>query len=165
MRHCPHANGRDSRECGIRHRLLHHQAAHWRVCWHLPLQLPSNGAPVVRIWFDHLHESSCAMLTSRRSSLYYVSCVCCVCTTACCKCEVLSGGSRRWFAPTLMCVGRACIPGSHTSVSLLVVVFLCCRMYPVAVTSGNTFVLKPSEKDPGASMMLAELALQAGLPK
>lgn len=38
-------------------------------------------------------------------------------------------------------------------------------MYPVAVTAGNTFVLKPSEKDPGASMMLAELALQAGLPK
>jgi len=39
------------------------------------------------------------------------------------------------------------------------------RMYPVAVTAGNTFVLKPSEKDPGASMMLADLALQAGLPK
>jgi malonate-semialdehyde dehydrogenase (acetylating)/methylmalonate-semialdehyde dehydrogenase len=38
-------------------------------------------------------------------------------------------------------------------------------MFPVAVTAGNTFVLKPSEKDPGASMMLAELALQAGLPK
>jgi malonate-semialdehyde dehydrogenase (acetylating)/methylmalonate-semialdehyde dehydrogenase len=38
-------------------------------------------------------------------------------------------------------------------------------MYPMAVTAGNTFVLKPSEKDPGASMMLAELALQAGLPK
>eukprot|EP00775_Hariotina_reticulata_P009074 gene9074-9244_t len=38
-------------------------------------------------------------------------------------------------------------------------------MYPMAVTAGNTFVLKPSEKDPGASIMLAELALQAGLPK
>ncbi|KAK1276894.1 hypothetical protein QJS04_geneDACA005749 [Acorus gramineus] len=37
-------------------------------------------------------------------------------------------------------------------------------MFPVAVTSGNTFVLKPSEKDPGASMMLAELAMEAGLP-
>nr|GMD08809.1 methylmalonate-semialdehyde dehydrogenase [acylating], mitochondrial [Ipomoea batatas] len=32
------------------------------------------------------------------------------------------------------------------------------------VTCGNTFVLKPSEKDPGASMMLAELAMEAGLP-
>jgi len=38
-------------------------------------------------------------------------------------------------------------------------------MFPVACTTGNTFVLKPSEKDPGASMMLAELALEAGLPK
>jgi malonate-semialdehyde dehydrogenase (acetylating)/methylmalonate-semialdehyde dehydrogenase len=38
-------------------------------------------------------------------------------------------------------------------------------MYPMAVTAGNTFVLKPSEKDPGASVMLGELALQAGLPK
>ncbi|XP_045819325.1 methylmalonate-semialdehyde dehydrogenase [acylating], mitochondrial-like isoform X1 [Trifolium pratense] len=38
-------------------------------------------------------------------------------------------------------------------------------MFPVAVTCGNTFVLKPSEKDPGASLMLAELALEAGLPE
>ncbi|DBA79006.1 hypothetical protein WJX77_003389 [Trebouxia sp. C0004] len=38
-------------------------------------------------------------------------------------------------------------------------------MFPVAVTAGNTFVLKPSEKDPGAAVMLAELAQQAGLPK
>lgn len=38
-------------------------------------------------------------------------------------------------------------------------------MFPVACTAGNTFVLKPSEKDPGASMMLAELALEAGLPQ
>ncbi|KAG6529611.1 hypothetical protein ZIOFF_011820 [Zingiber officinale] len=37
-------------------------------------------------------------------------------------------------------------------------------MFPMAVTCGNTFVLKPSEKDPGASMMLAELAIEAGLP-
>ncbi|GAV84830.1 Aldedh domain-containing protein [Cephalotus follicularis] len=38
-------------------------------------------------------------------------------------------------------------------------------MFPIAVTCGNTFVLKPSEKDPGASLMLAELAMEAGLPK
>ncbi|XP_075499714.1 methylmalonate-semialdehyde dehydrogenase [acylating], mitochondrial-like, partial [Primulina tabacum] len=37
-------------------------------------------------------------------------------------------------------------------------------MFPVAVTCGNTSVLKPSEKDPGASMILAELAMEAGLP-
>lgn len=38
-------------------------------------------------------------------------------------------------------------------------------MFPIAVTCGNTYVLKPSEKDPGAAMMLAELAMEAGLPK
>ncbi|XP_068656048.1 methylmalonate-semialdehyde dehydrogenase [acylating], mitochondrial [Aristolochia californica] len=37
-------------------------------------------------------------------------------------------------------------------------------MFPVAVTCGNTFILKPSEKDPGAALMLAELAMEAGLP-
>ncbi|KAK7412178.1 hypothetical protein VNO78_03628 [Psophocarpus tetragonolobus] len=38
-------------------------------------------------------------------------------------------------------------------------------MFPVAVTCGNTFILKPSEKVPGVSVMLAELAMEAGLPK
>ncbi|KAL5556598.1 hypothetical protein UlMin_038834 [Ulmus minor] len=37
-------------------------------------------------------------------------------------------------------------------------------MFPIAVTCGNTFVLKPCEKNPGASMILAELAMEAGLP-
>ena len=37
-------------------------------------------------------------------------------------------------------------------------------MFPMAVTTGNTFILKPSEKDPGAAMLLAELAAEAGLP-
>lgn len=37
-------------------------------------------------------------------------------------------------------------------------------MFPMAVTTGNTYVLKPSEKDPGAAVLLAELALEAGLP-
>ena len=38
-------------------------------------------------------------------------------------------------------------------------------MFPVALACGNTFVLKPSEKDPSCSMRLAELLLEAGLPK
>jgi len=38
-------------------------------------------------------------------------------------------------------------------------------MYPVAITCGNTFVLKPSEKVPLTSMLMAELLLEAGLPK
>jgi malonate-semialdehyde dehydrogenase (acetylating) / methylmalonate-semialdehyde dehydrogenase len=37
-------------------------------------------------------------------------------------------------------------------------------MYPIAVACGNTFVLKPSEKDPSASILMAELFAQAGLP-
>ncbi|MDT7579389.1 MAG: malonate-semialdehyde dehydrogenase (acetylating) / methylmalonate-semialdehyde dehydrogenase [Pseudonocardiales bacterium] len=37
-------------------------------------------------------------------------------------------------------------------------------MYPVAIAAGNTFVLKPSERDPSASMLIAELWAEAGLP-
>lgn len=37
-------------------------------------------------------------------------------------------------------------------------------MYPVAIACGNTFVLKPSERDPSTSLRLAELAVEAGLP-
>ena len=37
-------------------------------------------------------------------------------------------------------------------------------MYPVAIACGNAFVLKPSERDPSASMLIAELWQEAGLP-
>jgi malonate-semialdehyde dehydrogenase (acetylating)/methylmalonate-semialdehyde dehydrogenase len=37
-------------------------------------------------------------------------------------------------------------------------------MYPVAIACGNTFILKPSERDPSASMLVAELWQRAGLP-
>jgi malonate-semialdehyde dehydrogenase (acetylating) / methylmalonate-semialdehyde dehydrogenase len=37
-------------------------------------------------------------------------------------------------------------------------------MFPLAIAAGNTFVLKPSEQDPSASMMLGELLAEAGLP-
>jgi malonate-semialdehyde dehydrogenase (acetylating)/methylmalonate-semialdehyde dehydrogenase len=37
-------------------------------------------------------------------------------------------------------------------------------MFPIAIGCGNTFVLKPSEKDPSASLLLAELLAEAGLP-
>jgi len=39
-----------------------------------------------------------------------------------------------------------------------------CWMHPVAIACGNTFVLKPSERDPSASVLMAELWRQAGLP-
>src|SRR5690606_25170125 len=37
-------------------------------------------------------------------------------------------------------------------------------MFPVALACGNSFVLKPSERDPSASLFLADLLKQAGLP-
>ncbi|HZE34397.1 MAG TPA: CoA-acylating methylmalonate-semialdehyde dehydrogenase [Actinoallomurus sp.] len=37
-------------------------------------------------------------------------------------------------------------------------------MFPVAIAAGNTFVLKPSEKDPSTAVRLAELWQEAGLP-
>src|ERR1700761_5337875 len=38
-------------------------------------------------------------------------------------------------------------------------------MFPMAIATGNTFVLKPSEQDPMVTMRLVELALEAGIPK
>ena len=36
--------------------------------------------------------------------------------------------------------------------------------FPIAIAAGNTVVLKPSEKDPSASLWMAELWAEAGLP-
>jgi malonate-semialdehyde dehydrogenase (acetylating)/methylmalonate-semialdehyde dehydrogenase len=38
-------------------------------------------------------------------------------------------------------------------------------MFPMAIATGNTFVLKPSEQDPLVTCRLVDLALQAGIPK
>jgi malonate-semialdehyde dehydrogenase (acetylating) / methylmalonate-semialdehyde dehydrogenase len=37
-------------------------------------------------------------------------------------------------------------------------------MFPIAIACGNTFVLKPSERDPSASLLLAEILHDAGVP-
>ena len=37
-------------------------------------------------------------------------------------------------------------------------------MYPIAIATGNTFILKPSEKDPSVNQLAAELFAEAGLP-
>src|SRR5437868_448194 len=37
-------------------------------------------------------------------------------------------------------------------------------MYPIAIACGNAFILKPSEKDPSASLLMARLWQEAGLP-
>jgi len=38
-------------------------------------------------------------------------------------------------------------------------------MFPLSIACGNTFVLKPSERDPSAGLRIAELLIEAGLPK
>lgn len=38
-------------------------------------------------------------------------------------------------------------------------------MYPLAIACGNCFILKPSERDPSSTLLIAELLYQAGLPK
>ncbi|NKQ55437.1 CoA-acylating methylmalonate-semialdehyde dehydrogenase [Amycolatopsis sp. K13G38] len=38
-------------------------------------------------------------------------------------------------------------------------------MHPIAIATGNTFILKPSERDPSASRLVAELYAEAGLPE
>jgi malonate-semialdehyde dehydrogenase (acetylating)/methylmalonate-semialdehyde dehydrogenase len=38
-------------------------------------------------------------------------------------------------------------------------------MFPMAIATGNTFILKPSERDPSAGSRIAELLTEAGLPK
>ena len=39
-----------------------------------------------------------------------------------------------------------------------------CWMFPMAIVTGNTFILKPSERDPSASIFMARLFKEAGLP-
>ncbi len=43
-------------------------------------------------------------------------------------------------------------------------IMLPCFMFPLAIACGNTFILKPSEQDPSSTMLLVELAHQAGVP-
>lgn len=38
-------------------------------------------------------------------------------------------------------------------------------MYPLAIACGNAFILKPSERDPSSTLYIAQLLLEAGLPK
>src|SRR5690606_20857195 len=51
---------------------------------------------------------------------------------------------------------------SSTTVNFPAWVQLC--IFPLAIACGNTFVLKPSEKDPSCSLKWAELLAEAGLP-
>jgi malonate-semialdehyde dehydrogenase (acetylating)/methylmalonate-semialdehyde dehydrogenase len=39
-----------------------------------------------------------------------------------------------------------------------------CWMFPIALAAGNSFILKPSERDPSAALFMADLLTEAGLP-
>ena len=39
------------------------------------------------------------------------------------------------------------------------------QMFPMALITGNTMVVKPSERDPGATMFMMNLVNEAGFPK
>jgi malonate-semialdehyde dehydrogenase (acetylating)/methylmalonate-semialdehyde dehydrogenase len=39
-----------------------------------------------------------------------------------------------------------------------------CWMFPIAIAAGNAFILKPSERDPSAALLMADLLAEAGLP-
>jgi malonate-semialdehyde dehydrogenase (acetylating)/methylmalonate-semialdehyde dehydrogenase len=39
-----------------------------------------------------------------------------------------------------------------------------CWMFPIAIAAGNSFILKPSERDPSAALLMADLLAEAGLP-
>ena len=42
--------------------------------------------------------------------------------------------------------------------------FINYQMFPMALACGNTFIMKPSEQDPGAAMLLCEMAMECGVP-
>lgn len=71
--------------------------------------------------------------------------------------EQVGGGIDAWSMrqPLGVCVGIS--PFNFP-------VMVPCWMYPVAIACGNTFVLKPSERDPSPSLMIAQGLKECGLP-
>ena len=71
--------------------------------------------------------------------------------------ENVGGGIDSWSLPQPVGVCAGITPFNFPAMVPL-------WMFPLAIACGNTFVLKPSEKDPGCSMKWAELLHEAGLP-
>ncbi|CAM9391735.1 unnamed protein product, partial [Phaeothamnion confervicola] len=86
--------------------------------------------------------------------------------------EAACGASTHMMGQTLMTVARGV--DTHSYLQPLGVTAGICPfnfpamiplwMFPMALVAGNTMVLKPSERDPGAAVLLASLAQRAGLP-
>jgi len=71
--------------------------------------------------------------------------------------EQVSGGMDNWTTREPLGVVAGITPFNFPAM-------VPCWMYPVAIACGNTFILKPSERDPSASVFMAELLKDAGLP-
>src|SRR5690606_25872524 len=71
--------------------------------------------------------------------------------------DQVSGGMDNWTMRQPLCVVAGITPFNFPCM-------VPCWMFPIALATGNTFVLKPSERDPSASIFMAELLAQAGLP-
>src|SRR5579885_154071 len=71
--------------------------------------------------------------------------------------DQVSTGMDNWTLRQPLGVGAGITPSNFPCM-------VPCWMFPIAIAAGNTFVLKPSERDPSASLLMAELLRQAGLP-
>jgi hypothetical protein len=52
----------------------------------------------------------------------------------------------------------------HVDFDVYLIAMIPLWMFPVAIACGNTYILKPSERVPGATMYMMELVKQAGIP-
>src|SRR5258708_26718229 len=71
--------------------------------------------------------------------------------------ENVAGGVDTYFIPQPIGVCVGITPFNFPAMIPL-------WMFPMAIVCGNTFVLKPSEQDPITPMVLAQLAIDAGVP-
>jgi len=71
--------------------------------------------------------------------------------------EQVSGGMDNWTTREPLGVVAGITPFNFPAM-------VPCWMFPVAIACGNTFILKPSERDPSASVFMAQLMQEAGLP-
>jgi malonate-semialdehyde dehydrogenase (acetylating)/methylmalonate-semialdehyde dehydrogenase len=71
--------------------------------------------------------------------------------------EQVSGGMDNWTVRQPLGVVAGITPFNFPCM-------VPCWMFPIALATGNAFILKPSERDPSASLFMADLLKQAGLP-
>jgi len=84
---------------------------------------------------------------------------------ACAAPELLKGEHSRNVGPGIDCWSEFQALGVVTGITPFnFPAMVPLWMYPMAIVCGNTFVLKPSERNPSSAMLVAELLHEAGLP-